>query len=81
MPSTGRRSAFLPGATLRAYQLLEARAAAGVSDWRVVLVPPATALPQLPALTDPPTPEMQAALATVAWAYDRLEIPITVSGT
>lgn len=74
------RAAILPGATLEAYRQLEARVAAGESDWTVVLVPPALTLPQMPPSTDPPSAESNSALATVIWAYRRLGIPIGVSG-
>jgi hypothetical protein len=75
------RAVPLPGATMRAYQLLEARAGAGERDWTIMLVPPATALPEIAEVTDPPNAEMQAALGTAVWAYKRLETPIGVSGS
>lgn len=74
------RAVPLPGATMQTYQLLESRAAAGERDWTVMLVPPPTTLPEVPALSDLSAPEVQAALATATWAYHRLEIPIGVSG-
>ena len=74
------QAAPLPGATLLAYQQLEARAAAGENGWTILLVPPAAAFPDMPALTDPATPETEAALATVIWAWRRLRTPIGVAG-
>ena len=74
------RARPLPGASLRAYQDLEARVGAGEGDWTILLIPPAAALPDVPALTDPPTAGTQAALATTIWAWRRLELPIGVSG-
>ena len=74
------RAAPLPGATLSTYRLLEARVAAGENGWRVQLIPPHMALPEVAGWTDPPGSETQAALATAAWAYHRLHIPIGVSG-
>jgi uncharacterized hydrophobic protein (TIGR00271 family) len=74
------RAVPLPGATLRTYQELEARAAAGEDGWTILLVPPPVALPVIPSLTDPPTAEDQAILATVAWGATRLALPVGVSG-
>lgn len=74
------RAVPIPGATMQAYQQLESRVAAGEREWTVLLIPPAATLPQMPALTDPPSAEAEAALATVIWAHRRLEIPIGVSG-
>ncbi len=74
------RATSLPGASLRAYQELEARVAAGESDWTILLIPPPAALPDVPALTDPLTTEAQAALGTVLWAWRRMEIPVGVTG-
>ena len=75
------RAAPLPGATIRAYQVLESRAAAGERDWRILLVPPAAALPEIPPATDQLNPQTEAALRTAIWAYQRLEIPVGVSGS
>jgi hypothetical protein len=74
------RAVPLPGATMQAYRLLEARAAADEHDWTILLIPPATALPEIPQPHDPPDPEAEAAFDTAVWAYRRLEIPIGVSG-
>ena len=74
------QAAALPGATLLAYQQLEARAATGETGWTVLLIPPAAAFPDMPPLTDPATPEAEAALTTVIWAGRRLRMPIGVSG-
>ncbi|MGE0179237.1 MAG: DUF389 domain-containing protein [Sphingomonas sp.] len=74
------RAATLPGATLRAYQELEARASAVEREWTILLIPPPAPFPDMPALTDPPGVEAEAALATVTWAWQRLRAPIGVSG-
>lgn len=74
------RATPLQGATLRAYQELEARAAAGEGDWTILLIPPPAALPEIPALTDPPSVGEQAAFGTAVWAARRLEMPVGVSG-
>ncbi len=81
----GRRTARvratpLPGATLRAYQQLEARVAAGEADWTILLIPPPAPLPEIPPLADPAGSEEQAAFDTAVWAWRRLEVPIGVSG-
>jgi hypothetical protein len=75
------RSIALPGASMRAYQLLEARVAADETDWTILLIPPAASLPDVPALSDPPSTETEAALSTAVWAYHRLQTPIGVSGS
>ena len=74
------QAAPLPGANLLAYRQLEARAAAGETGWTILLVPPAAAFPEIPSLTDPATPEAEAALTTVVWAWRRLRMPVGVSG-
>jgi uncharacterized hydrophobic protein (TIGR00271 family) len=74
------RAAPLPGATFRAYQLLEARAAEGEADWSVLLIPPAGALPDLPTPAPAPNAEFETGLATIIWASRRLELPVDVSG-
>ncbi|QHL89508.1 DUF389 domain-containing protein [Sphingomonas changnyeongensis] len=71
------RAALLPGATLAAYQMLEARAAAALPGWTVIMAPPVDALP---ALTDAPLDEQADALALIAWASARLERPVRVAG-
>ena len=71
------RAAPLPGATLRAYQQLEMRASSGESEWTILLIPPPAPFPEMPPLAEPPA---EAALATVAWAWQRLRAPIGVSG-
>lgn len=64
------RAVPLPGATLDAYRMLEARLAAAERGWTIYLVPP---------VLDLPAPEADA-LATVAWAATRLERAVSVSG-
>ena len=65
---------------MRAYQLLEARAAAGETDWTILSFRQPWPCRRCLSLTDPPSPEAAAALSTAIWAYRRLETPIGVSG-
>ncbi|HTU11108.1 MAG TPA: DUF389 domain-containing protein [Allosphingosinicella sp.] len=73
------RAAPLPGAGIRTYRQLEARAATG-EGWTIQLVPPAMALPDLPRLEDPPSAETEALLADIVWAAQRMELPVRISG-
>jgi uncharacterized hydrophobic protein (TIGR00271 family) len=75
------RAANLPGAQLGAYRQLEERVAASEADWTIELIPPAAPFPEIEAIADPPTPEVERALGTVLWAFRRLQVPIAVSGT
>ena len=75
------RAAPLPGATMRAYQLLEARVGEAEHDWTILLIPPPAALPEIPRPQDPPDPDAEAAFDTAVWACRRLNLPIGVSGT
>lgn len=71
----------LEGATLSAYRELERRIATGQTGWTIMLKPPVRPLPPVPldekgALT----PEGTRALGLAAWAAQRLELPVLVSG-
>ncbi|MDV3458565.1 DUF389 domain-containing protein [Sphingomonas sp. HF-S4] len=70
-------AAPLPGASLATYRALEARAAATIQGWQIVLQPPLLALPAI--TFDGDTPDADA-LATAIWAAQRLNQPITASG-
>ena len=81
----------LPGATLAGYRLLEQRVAATAPGWQVMLVPPAGTLStvtfaaQSDDKSDAKTPDApdkagQAALATAAWAAQRLNLSVALSG-
>lgn len=67
------RAAPLPDASLATYRTLETRAAALQSEWSIRFIPPRLPLPEL---TDPPGE----AVGTAAWAAQRLESPVFVSG-
>jgi uncharacterized hydrophobic protein (TIGR00271 family) len=60
-------AATLPGAGLASYRALERRIAATAPDWRVLLVPP----PVPPDAGDPDT---------IAWAAQRLDLAVVISG-
>ena len=74
------KATVLEGATLSAYQQLEARIAATEPDWKVELVPPVRALPAIAFAEGEPTEQGTAALQLVAWAAQRIGAPITLSG-
>ncbi len=67
----------LPGASLAAYHALEARAAAAVEGWDIVIVPPFTALPPIRFAenVDSPDDNARAAVALSAWAARRWNAP------
>lgn len=67
----------LPGATIEAYRQLERRVAASASDWQVLLVPPAAALPEVAVTDGKPDP---AAIDIAVWGAQRLHLPIAVAG-
>ncbi|MCX9148395.1 TIGR00341 family protein [Erythrobacter sp. WG] len=79
----GRRRALvrarrLEGAELATYRALEGRITASEPEWRIELVPPPAAL--VGSATIPGGPEGEAALATIAWAAQRLERGVVLTG-
>ena len=75
------RAVELDGAGLAAYRILEQRIAATEPDWRVELLPPAKALPDI-ALDDKgePNDEGEKALNLIAWAAGRIDVPVIIDG-
>lgn len=68
----------LPGLTMAGYRLLEARAAAALPQWRVVLAPPVdAALPDVRIASGVIDDE---ALGASAWASHRRDLPLMVEG-
>ncbi|WOK37659.1 DUF389 domain-containing protein [Sphingomonas sp. C3-2] len=67
----------LPGAGLATYYTLEQRVAATEPDWKIALIPPAAPLPDMPVREGKPD---ESAVAVVAWAAARLNLPVGVSG-
>lgn len=90
----GRRATItarpLPGSTLATYQQLEQRAAAGIEDWTLMLVPPLLPLPDVsfqPAQSSDsanaaPQPDDagEGALDLAAWAILRRNVPVSLTG-
>ncbi|MXP26168.1 DUF389 domain-containing protein [Altererythrobacter indicus] len=75
------RAAELDGAGLAVYRALEQRIAATEPDWRVELLPPAKALPNV-ALNEEgePSDEGAKALNLIAWAAGRIDAPVIIDG-
>lgn len=83
---TSRRRAMviakpLPGASLAAYYALEQRVAAGAKNWTIKLQPPALALPELTISDGAVTTTSSRNMALIVWAYERLNLPLGISGT
>jgi hypothetical protein len=74
------RAAPLPGADLASYRALEARVAAAEQGWTLILVPPAAPLPNVDFEEGEPSEAGARALATAAWAAQRLNLPVGVAG-
>ncbi|MEP3049818.1 MAG: TIGR00341 family protein [Erythrobacter sp.] len=75
------RANRLEGASLAAYRTLEMRIAQAQPDWVIELLPPLAALPSAIAFADGEiTPEGSEALAVIAWAGQRFELPIELAG-
>ncbi len=74
------RAEELDGAGLRTYYVLERRIAELEPEWRIELIPPTGALPEIPFEGGEPTEDGRAALALVAWAAERLDAPVELSG-
>lgn len=71
-------AAPLPGAGVAAYRALESRVAAGAQGWRITLIPPVAALPDIAVADDKPAAEP---LAMAIWAAQRIKLPIGVAGS
>uniref|UniRef100_UPI003D03F154 DUF389 domain-containing protein n=1 Tax=Altererythrobacter sp. TaxID=1872480 RepID=UPI003D03F154 len=70
----------LDGASLAAYRTLEARIARTEPEWRIELQPPAGPLPQVPFEDGEPTAAGIKALAVIAWAAKRIDVPVVLQG-
>ncbi|MEO9462425.1 MAG: DUF389 domain-containing protein [Marinomonas sp.] len=78
----------LEGATLATYRALEQRIAASEPEWRIELIPPASALVDAPApaaITLDEEGQLSgaglAALDYAAWGAQRMELPLKLSGS
>ena len=71
----------LPGLTLAGWRILERRAASATPNWDVELRPPLLPLPAI-ALDEEGalTPDGQQAQQVIAWAADRLDLPVVLTG-
>ena len=72
------RARPLPGAGLATYRALETRIAAGLSDWRIELVPPPAPLAAAIPFDDGEAD--QTALALVQWAAQRQDRAVVLTG-
>ena len=70
----------LDGASLAAYRELERRISAGEPGWTIRLRPPARPLPEIDFKDGKPTDAGTAALDLIAWASQRVPVPIILSG-
>nr|WP_166179362.1 DUF389 domain-containing protein [Altererythrobacter segetis] len=70
----------LDGASLAAYRELESRILAGEPEWTIRLRPPARPLPSVAFADGKPTDEGTEALDLIAWAGQRVPVPIILSG-
>jgi uncharacterized hydrophobic protein (TIGR00271 family) len=70
----------LDGASLEAYRELERRISAGEPEWTIRLRPPARSLPEVAFADGKPTEDGQKALDLIAWAGQRVPVPIILSG-
>jgi hypothetical protein len=74
------RADSLVGASLASYRALEQRVAATEPDWRVQLIPPLGELPQIEFAEGQPSDAGMRALELVAWASERLDLPVELAG-
>jgi uncharacterized hydrophobic protein (TIGR00271 family) len=74
------RAAPLPGATLAAYRMLEARVAELEPRWRIELIPPPAALPPVTFEGDAPDEAGREAMATAIWGARRLRLRLGIAG-
>ena len=70
----------LDGASLAAYRELERRISIGEPDWSIRLRPPARPLPSIGYDGEEPTEDGVRALGLIAWAGQRVGVPIVLSG-
>ena len=71
----------LPGATLASYYALEQRVASGAEDWIIKLQPPAIALPEVKVTDSAVDPASADNLDLIIWAYERIGLPLGMSGS
>ena len=71
----------LDGATLAAYAELERRIDATEPDWDIRLIPPPGALPQITFAEGKLDARGQRALALIAWAQNRVGVPVLLTGS
>lgn len=75
------RARRLEGATMAAYQALEARIARTEPQWTIELIPPAADLPAtIPYEEDGPSSAGARALSTIEWAATRTSRPVVLTG-
>ncbi|MEM8726675.1 MAG: DUF389 domain-containing protein, partial [Pseudomonadota bacterium] len=76
------RAKPLDGASLAAYRTLEQRIAATEPEWNIELLPPMGDLPALIEFDEEgePTVAGTQALLTIAWARQRIDLPVELSG-
>ncbi len=75
------RSKRLDGASLSAYRTLEERIAATEPEWTIELLPPMGRLPETIEFEEgEPTAAGMTSLLVIAWAGQRLDVPVVISG-
>ena len=71
----------IEGATLRAYRQLETRLAATEPEWTIRFEPPARPLPAVSLEDGAPNASGTEAVALIAWAAARIEVPVILTGS
>lgn len=74
------RAGRLEAAGLATYRSIEQRVAEDYPEWRVELIPPPIPLPTIPFAEGELTPDGLANLELVAWAAQRLGLPLALDG-
>lgn len=74
------RAEALADATLATYKALEARVAATEPDWTVQVIPPLGRLPRIDFAGTKPSEAGLRSLELVAWASERLDLPVELVG-
>lgn len=74
------RAGRIDGAGLATYRSIEQRVAEDYPEWAVELIPPPIPLPTIPFAEGELTPEGLANLELVAWAAQRLGLPLALDG-